>query len=172
MIKYYNYGIAFSEFPDEIALCINITNCIGCCENCSEPWLKEDTGTELTFEELDKILEKYPDISIVGFMGGDHDHETLKKLAEYVHSKQLKAGLYSGQEYLDLSLIDAFDYYKIGRWIMPKGEVENWWKTNCGPLKFTFSNQLMFKKVDGKLVNITNRFREKPLNNLKKEIIA
>ena len=54
---------------------------------------------------------------------------------------------------------------------MPEGPVENWWKTSCGPIKFTFSNQLMFKKVDNNWVNITDKFRNKPLNNLKKEIV-
>lgn len=172
MIKYYDAAIVLQEFPDEIALGLSITNCPGCCESCSEPWLREDTGTELTYEEIDRLLGIFPDITLIGFMGGDNDHETIKKLAKYIHSKAIKVGFYSGQEYLDLNLVNVIDYYKIGRWVMPKGEIDSWWKTNCGPLKFTFSNQLMFKRVDGKLINITNRFREKPLNNLKKEIIA
>ena len=45
---------------------------------------------------------------------------------------------------------------------------------NCGPITFTFSNQHMFKKVDGKLIDITYRFRENKINSiesLQKQII-
>lgn len=171
MIKYYDVATTFSEFPDEIALCINITNCCNNCPFCSEPWLKENIGNELTEAEIDSLISKHPGITLIGFMGGDSSHSDIVKLTEYIHSKGLKVGMYSGLDSLDMNLLNCLDYYKFGRWIKPEGEVENWWKKNCGPLKFTFSNQVMLKKVGDNWINITDRFRDKPLNNLKKEII-
>ena len=172
MLKYFDFAIVFQEFPEEIALAINITNCPCHCEKCSEPWLQQDAGTELTEEELDKLITTHKGITLVGFMGGDNDHERIKVLTNYIHEKyNLKVGMYSGFDSLDINLLDCLDYYKIGRWIFPKGEVSSWWKQNCGPIKFTFSNQLMFKKIKNHWVNITNEFRKIPLNNLQKEII-
>ena len=37
MLKEYSNEIVFAEFPDEICLAINISNCPGSCSNCSEP---------------------------------------------------------------------------------------------------------------------------------------
>lgn len=177
MIKYYDYAIVTAEFPDCIALAINITNCPGCCEGCSEPYLLEDIGTILSEEEIDRLIQLNPDITLFGFMGGDSDHEEVCRLSKYIHNKySIKVGMYSGRDYLDLNLANELDYYKIGRFIMPKpyNNPEDWWKNNCGPITFTFSNQHMFKKIDGKLIDITYRFRENKINSiesLKKQII-
>lgn len=165
-------AVTFAEFPDEIALCFNITNCPGTCERCSEPELRLDIGDELTEEALDAYIARHPGITLVGFMGGDRDHGEISALAEYLHDKHnLKVGMYSGMDFLDAALLDCLDYYKIGRWIAPVGEPRDWHKKNCGPIKFAFSNQLMFKKVGNCWANITCEFRKTPLNDLKKEII-
>jgi anaerobic ribonucleoside-triphosphate reductase activating protein len=74
--------ITFSEFPDEIALCINITNCPFHCPGCHSPELWEDIGTELTKEELSKLIESNKGITLVGFMGGNL--KEVNPLAEYV----------------------------------------------------------------------------------------
>ena len=103
MLKYFDFAVVFQEFPDEIALAINITNCPCLCEKCSEPWLQQDTGTELTKEELDKLITAHKGITLVGFMGGDNDHERIKVLANYIHEKyNLKVGMYSGFDNLDM----------------------------------------------------------------------
>lgn len=172
MLKYIgNPTVTFTEFPDEIALCINITGCPCRCPKCSEPELQEDTGTILNERELATILSEHPGISLVGFMGGDCDHEAIAKLSDFIHLHNLKVGMYSGLDYLDPILLNSLDYYKIGRWITPKGDEADWWKTNCGPLNFTFSNQVMFKKESGVWLNITSKFREKAVKDLKRAII-
>ena len=51
-MKYTDTQITFSEFPDEIALCINISNCPFHCPGCHSPELWEDIGTELTYDEV------------------------------------------------------------------------------------------------------------------------
>ena len=56
MIKYTETQVTFSEVPDEISLCINISNCPHRCKNCHSPHLQEDIGEELTFEVLDKLI--------------------------------------------------------------------------------------------------------------------
>ena len=58
MVKYYNAMTVFEEIPNEITLAINITNCPCHCEGCHSKFLWEDTGTELTAKELDKLLAK------------------------------------------------------------------------------------------------------------------
>ena len=54
-LKYYDVAITFSEFIDEIALCVNISGCPCHCDNCSEPWLRPWVGTILTNEEIEAI---------------------------------------------------------------------------------------------------------------------
>ena len=187
MLKYYDVAIVTAEFPDEICLAINISNCPGHCghmENgefvldCSEPWLLEDVGTELTIEELKKLIDSHPGITCVGFMGGDNDLFSVYALTKWIHLTypDLLVGIYSGKEMLDLQLAMEIDYYKIGRFIMPlpKDHPEEWWKTNCGVIGFPFSNQLMFKRQGCELINITHRFREQKFNSpesLRRQII-
>lgn len=174
MLKCYDYAITFTEFPDEIALCLNISNCPCHCEGCFESYLKEDVGKELTFQLIDDLMVKYKNygITIVGFMGGDIDHKEIIHIGKYIKDKySLKIGMYSGFDFIDLDLVEVLDYYKIGRYIVPKGEEKDWCKKTCGPINFPWSNQRMYKKINNKLVDITERFREQPLNNFVRYII-
>lgn len=171
MLKFTHCAVTFAEFPDEIALIFSISGCPNRCKGCSEPELQENTGIPLTRGTLKEKIAEFPGISLVGFLGGDSDHEEICHLAEYVHSLNLKVGMYSGKDFLNMNLLNCLDYYKIGRWIVPEGPVDSWWKTNCGPITFTFSNQLMFKKEGDLWLNITPKFREKSINNLQKEVI-
>lgn len=174
MLKYYDYAVSFAEFPDCIALAINISNCPCKCEGCSESYLKEDVGKELTIEVINELMTKYKDygITLIGFMGGDNSHQDVIELTKYIKSKyNLKVGMYSGLDYIDLELVNYLDYYKIGRFILPKGKEEEWHTYNCGPINFPWSNQKMYKKVDNKLVDITERFRQNPLSYLSRYII-
>ena len=189
MLKYYDYATTMAEFPDEISLSINISNCPGNCghtdENgkfhldCSEPWLLEDVGEELTEEKIDSLISKHPGITVFGLMGGDSDHKDVVRVANYIHEKypELKVGMYSGREFLDMDLLNSLDLYKIGRWIMPKGPVEEWKNYNCGPIVLPISNQLLFEKVinpitkDVHWVNVTYKFRKNVINDWTKTII-
>ena len=173
MLKVYDVAVTMSEFPDEIALCINISNCPGVCEGCSEPWLLQDIGEELTNEKIDKLIEEHPGITIFGLMGGDSDQDDVVRIANHIHkTHNLKVGMYSGRDFLNLDLLNCLDFYKIGKWIYPKGKVEEWHKTNNGPLAFPWSNQLMFEKIDNKWINITHKFRKEKIGNPEKYIIS
>lgn len=175
MLKYWepDTSVTFSEFPDEIALCVNITNCPGMCSNCSEPWLLEDKGTLLTNEEIDKLIKDHLDCTVFALMGGDNDHENVERVANYIHENypKLKVGMYSGREYFNMRLLNCLDLYKIGRWIMPEGNVEDWYKTNCGPLVFPWSNQLYFERVGNLWINATHKFRKNAIGNPENYII-
>lgn len=176
MLKVYDYSITFAEFPDEIALCLNISNCPCYCEGCSESYLKDDVGKEITQEFIDSLLTKYKDYSItlIGFMGGDSDHKALKEIASYIKEKyQLLIGFYSGFDSIDIDLISVIDYYKYGRFILPKpfDDSSKWHLKSGGPINFPWSNQRMLKKINNNLVDITERFRTVPLGDLKRHII-
>lgn len=173
MLKVYDSAVVMAEFPDEITLAVNISNCPGYCSHCSEKWLLEDVGDELTSEKIDSLIETHSDITVFGLMGGDNDHNDCIRVADYIHGKypKMKVGMYSGRDFLNMDLAQHLDYYKIGRWIMPEGPVESWHKTNNGVLQFPWSNQLLFEKQENKLVNVTHKFRKEKISDPKRFVI-
>jgi len=125
-MKYLNTMITFSEFPDEIALCINITNCSFHCPGCHSPELWEDIGTELTKEKLSTLIESSNGITCVGFMGGTP--KEVNSLGEYIKVKypNLKVGWYwGGDEFPDEIESRNFDYIKIGHYDDDLGGIDN-----------------------------------------------
>ena len=138
-MKYLNTMITFSEFPDEIALCINITNCPFHCSGCHSPELWEDVGTKLTIAELDKLIKSNRGITCVGFMGGSPKY--VNALAKRIRTKYsgLKIGWYWGGSNIPSKInIGNFDYIKIGPYIKEKGGLNN-----------PNTNQIMFKVTKG-----------------------
>lgn len=175
MLKYWepDTSVTFEEFPDEVALCINITQCPCNCTSCSEQWLQKDQGTLLTHEEIDKLISEHRDCTVFAFMGGDIDHAAVIEAANYIHNKykDLKVGMYSGRDFINLELANSLDLYKIGRWIDPGDDKEDWKNHTWGPLVWPVSNQLYFEKIDGKLINTTYKFRQHPINDWGRFII-
>lgn len=151
-MKYIDTLVSFSEIPDEITLCINISNCPNKCEECHSPWLQENIGIELNNYELYDIINKNSGISCVCFMGGDSDPEEINNLAIKIKSKDLKVGWYSGNsEISDKINIKNFDYIKIGPYLKDKG-----------PLSDKNTNQKMYKIIHftgmNSLKDITYKF--------------
>lgn len=168
MLKYLDSAVVFQEFPDEIALAVDITQCPCTCEGCSESYLREDIGEFLTNDAIDELIKKHRGVSLFGLMGGDNDHEDCIRVADYIHAKypSLKVGMYSGFDSLDLELAKHLDYYKVGRFIMVDSLQEY-----GGPINFPNSNQIMYKNVNGNLLNITQKFRKDVPNDISKYII-
>lgn len=136
-MKYVDTLVSFSEIPDEITLCINISNCPNKCEGCHSPWLQKNIGIELNNYELYDIINKNSGISCVCFMGGDSDPEEINNLAIKIKSKNLKVGWYSGNsEISDKINIKNFDYIKIGPYLKDKG-----------PLSDKNTNQKMYEII-------------------------
>lgn len=121
MLKYYNSMVVFEEIPDEITLAINITNCPCKCPGCHSKFLWGDVGTELTIDELDRLISKNDGITAVCFMGGDSSPSDINKLAgELLNSMKhdnLKIGWYSGRDELSEEIdLELFNYIKLGHY--------------------------------------------------------
>ena len=152
MLKYSDTLVSFSEIPDEITLCINISNCPNKCEGCHSSWLQKNIGIELNNYELYDIINKNSGISCVCFMGGDSNPEEINDLAIKIKSKNLKVGWYSGNsEISDKINIKNFDYIKIGPYLKDKG-----------PLSDKNTNQKMYEIIHftgmNSLKDITYKF--------------
>ena len=155
MIKYVYTLFSFQEVPNEISLCINISNCPNNCPGCHSAYLKDDIGTPLTYTELMRILKDIRGITCVCFMGGDKEPWEIQRLAQFVKEKGLKVAWYSGKQELheDIHLAN-FDYVKLGPYV-----------EELGPLTSRTTNQVMYK-IDHLadrpfVVDITSRFWKK-----------
>lgn len=151
-MKYESTLVTFTEIPDEISLCFNITGCPCQCRECFEPWLAEDSGMELNYAVLEAEIASHPHITCVCFMGGDRYYDDISILVMELKREypQLKWAMYSGRSQMNPFLSTILDYYKIGPYIPEKG-----------PLNKNTTNQVMYKKIDGEWKDITYRFQEK-----------
>lgn len=141
--------VVFEEIPNEITLAINITNCPCHCKGCHSKFLWEDVGTELTVEELDKLIEKNDGITAVCFMGGDKEPNLVNDLAFYLKKfKKLKVGWYSGKNDLSKDVfLKNFDYIKLGEY-----------KEDFGGLDKETTNQRFYIVEDGEMKDKTFLF--------------
>ena len=129
MLKFVDFMVTFSEVPNEISLCINLSGCPHKCKGCHSPYLQEDIGTVLTTQMLDKIIESNDGITCVCFMGGDNDIPTLHTLADHVKKNHnLLAAWYTGgtlHPTADRSICGVFDFIKVGPYIEQYGPLNN-----------------------------------------------
>ena len=136
MIKYLETLITFAEIPDEITLCINITNCPCNCNGCHSSYLSKDIGEELNNDVLDKLISDNSGISCIAFMGGDSSPKEINDLAKYVKDKySISVAWYSGKQELSKDInLDNFDYIKLGPYIK-----------ELGPLTSKTTNQRLYQ---------------------------
>jgi anaerobic ribonucleoside-triphosphate reductase activating protein len=150
MLKYVDAKVVFAEVPDEVTLAINISNCPCQCKGCHSSYLAQDIGTELTFNEVRKLIKKNSGVSCIAIMGGDAEPDKINTLASFIinHYNSIKVAWYSGRQELSNSIdLSNFDYIKLGPY-----------KEEFGPLNSRTTNQ-RFYKVNGKeLVDITSKF--------------
>lgn len=153
MLKYTEAKVTFQEIPNEITLCINISNCPCNCEGCHSAYLSQDIGTPLTIKEVSNLIKLNNGITCVAFMGGDADPILVNNLASYIsHHYPLKIGWYSGRAELSPDItISNFDYIKLGPY-----------NQELGPLSSRTTNQRFYKvkkdKIFSSLEDITNIF--------------
>lgn len=147
MIKYVDTLVSFTEVPDEISLCISLSNCPNSCVGCHSPHLRKDIGKNLTLAEVNTLVRNNEGISCVCLLGDTKDIRELFRLAKEIKIKHtIKLAWYSGSNYIPINLIEGlevFDYLKIGEYDEVKG-----------PLNSPTTNQKMFKIED-----ITYKFR-------------
>lgn len=155
MLKYTDIKITFAEVPDEITLCINISNCPCHCKGCHSEYLANDIGIMLNKSELRTLIESNTGISCVSFMGGDLYPKEVNTNAEFIKDtySNIKVAWYSGRQELskDINLAN-FDYIKLGPY-----------EENKGPLNKRTTNQRFYKVFHFstgkcKLIDITHKF--------------
>jgi len=154
MLKYSDYHIVFQEVPGEVTLAFNITNCPNHCKGCHSPYLMEDTGEVLDHVSLAGLLAKYKNaITCICFMGGDADPDNIERLAVFVRdttNNQVKTAWYSGKQDFPASCsLHHFDYIKLGAYM-----------EELGGLDSQKTNQRFYKVIDGKMIDMTNHYRD------------
>ncbi len=154
MLKYVDTLVSFAEFPDEISLCINISNCINRCFGCHSPYLQKDIGEPLDLQHLTNLIDKNKGITCVGLMGGDINPSEVDDIAQDIkeYYPELKVGWYSGRDYISKDInLENFDFVKYGHYDKDKGPL-NSKTTNQVMLEIDVVDNRVFKK------NITARF--------------
>lgn len=81
MLKYVDTRVCFAEIPDEITLCMNLSNCPCHCEGCHSPHLAGDIGEVLTITRIEKLLKENKGVTAICFMGGDNDPKLVNHYA-------------------------------------------------------------------------------------------
>ena len=109
MLKYLNTQVTFSEIPDEITLCINITGCKVGCKNCHSSYLAEDIGEGLTLDKIYKLIDNNEGITCVCFMGGDSFPKEIDMFARCIKDLyDIKVAWYSGKQELSKDIIRKY----------------------------------------------------------------
>lgn len=150
MLKYVDAKVVFAEVPDEVTLAINISNCPCQCKGCHSSYLAQDIGTELTFNEVRKLIKKNSGVSCIALMGGDAEPDKINTLASFIinHYNYIKVAWYSGRQELNNNIdLCNFDYIKLGPY-----------KEEFGPLNSRTTNQRFYKVNGRELVDITSKF--------------
>ena len=126
MLKFSDVKVTFSEIPDEIALCINITNCPFRCPDCHSKYLWEDTGTKLSAGTLVDLMTSNRGVTCICFMGGDSDLDELFNLFKFVPLlfKRVKIAWYTGRDSIPENM-PKIDYVKIGPYKKEFGPLNN-----------------------------------------------
>ena len=152
MLKYLNTQVTFSEIPDEITLCINITGCKIGCKNCHSSYLAEDIGEGLTLDKIYKLIDNNEGITCVCFMGGDSSPKEIDMFARCIKDLyDIKVAWYSGRRELAKEInLKWFDFLKLGPYI-----------EELGPLNSKTTNQRFYKVVNDELIDITSVFWKK-----------
>lgn len=137
-LKYKEVQVGFSEVPEEVALCINISGCPLRCGGCHSKHLWEDDGEVLSTSALSDLIAKNDGITCVAFMGGDKSPKDVDALAEWVkENTSLKTCWYSGRTLID-NMMDYknWDFVKTGPY-----------RRDLGGLDSPKTNQRMYKVI-------------------------
>lgn len=163
MLKYTTTMVTFSEIPDEVVLCINLSNCPYHCPACHSKELWNDIGEPLRVGKLIDLIEANKGITCVCFMGGDSDLEELYSIFKFMPMlyKDLYVAWYTGREDIPKDL-PPIDYIKIGPY-----------KEECGPINKRTTNQRMYRFnrpsgevcADWYMMDITDQFWKNDTNS-------
>lgn len=149
MLKYVDTKVTFAEVPNEISLCINISNCPCNCKGCHSSYLAEDIGNELNSNSIKELINNNYGITCICFMGGDSNPLEIDALAHFIKIYfHIKVAWYSGRQELSKEInLNNFNFIKLGPYI-----------EELGPLNSKTTNQRFYRIKENKLVDITNLF--------------
>lgn len=141
-LKYAASGITFAEYPNEVALYIEISGCPIHCPECHSKFLWENTGVTLTNDIIKHIIRDSDGITAVVIGGGDQDEDDVLRIARYIkfYFPTLKICWYSGKAELTnfmkehISHEKLFNAIKIGPY-----------DSKCGPLDSKTTNQRFYE---------------------------
>lgn len=188
MLKYVDTKVCFAEVPDEISLCINLSNCPCHCKSCHSSYLAEDIGRVVTYSRLLKLIEENKGVTTICFMGGDNDPKLVNYYAKVIketYTQQVIAS-YKVLETIKLPKGVTIDpgndivltepihnpvkvaWYSGRQELSKEIDLNNFdfiklgpYKEEYGPLNNPNTNQKFFKVEDGELVDITYKFWKK-----------
>ena len=150
MIKFTDTMVTFSEVPDEISLCINISNCPIHCPACHSKELWENVGEFLTKDKIVALIKRNEGITTFVISGGDCSPMDVNMIAAFVKQSypELKVCWYSGRDYVPANIqLKNFDFIKLGPY-----------KEEFGGLDKETTNQKFYKVVGNDLKDITYKF--------------
>jgi anaerobic ribonucleoside-triphosphate reductase activating protein len=135
-LKYTDTIIGFREVPDEVSLCINISNCVYKCLECHSPELQEDIGYELTPKSFVSILNTYKAklgkdtdyITCITFLGDGGNIDDLGKIIQTAHNFGYLTCLYTGSTEVMNAVVASdytLDFIKVGRYMKDMGPLDN-----------------------------------------------
>lgn len=135
--------VTFEEIPDKVTLSVAISNCKGRCHGCHSPELRENIGTQLTTDEIDKLISANYGVNCFLFLGEGKDTEEIFKLATHIRDRynDIDTAIYIGRELVDnaekMKFGQHFNYVKTGAYM-----------EEFGPLPSPTTNQRLYK-VEG-----------------------
>lgn len=154
-MKYVDTQVVFEEIPDEITLCINVSNCQFHCPGCHSQHLWEDIGEDLDIGSVEKLIGENKGVSCVCFMG--HGCPSgwieMKSLAKWIKKNHtgMKVAMFSGSNELPLNELQEFDYIKVGPYV-----------DELGGLDSPKTNQRMYRHIgEDKWEDITKYYQTK-----------
>lgn len=126
-LKYTDTMITFSEVPDEISLCVNISNCPIHCPECHSKELWNDIGELLTDEKIMSLIDHYDGCTTFVIMGGDGNAKEVNRVANFIRkNSNLLTCWYSGLEILSPEIdLKNFDFIKLGPYIQNLGGLDS-----------------------------------------------
>lgn len=196
MLKYVDTRVCFAEIPDEITLCINLSNCPCHCKGCHSPYLAEDVGEILTNCRIQELLKENKGVTAICFMGGDNDPRLVNHYAKLIKESYIEEVEYTckvnqlinlskgitllpGDEILLMEPLPnpiKVAWYSGRQELSKEIDLANFdfiklgpYQEENGPLNNPNTNQKFFQVIDGELIDITYKFWNNETENQNKE---
>lgn len=192
MLKYVDTRVCFAEIPDEITLCINLSNCPCHCEGCHSPYLAEDIGQILTITRIEKLLEDNKGVTAICFMGGDGDTKLVNYYAGLIRKSCVEQvedtfkvneaahlpkgiSLNPGNDIIIMKPVPnpiKIGWYSGRQELSEEIDLKNFdyikigpYIKEKGPLDNPNTNQRFYKVVNEELIDITHKFWKRETEN-------